>query len=100
MLPGFYFDETALVSSQEELMAQLPERLFAHRDGIEFNNLFAKLTNECPVTAKIMQGVLADLMREGVLQVRDRTGTKTRRSGIQHGSDILIPSRQKRLFTK
>ena len=100
MLPGFYFDETALVSSQEELMAQLPERLFAHRDGIDFNNLFATLTNECPVTGEIMKGVLADLMREGVLQVRDRTGTKTRRSGIQHGSDVLIPSRQKRLFMK
>lgn len=100
MLPGFFFDETALASSQDELAEQLPERLFGIRDGVAFNDLFANLTNECPVTAEIMRGVLGDLARSGVIQVRDKTGTQTRRVGVQHGSDIIIPSRQKRLFTK
>ncbi len=100
MLPGFFFDETALASSQEELTEQLPERVFEFRDGIVFNDLFSTLTNECPVTADIMKGVLSELAKSGVIQVRDKTGTQTRRAGIQHGTDIIIPSRQKRLFVK
>lgn len=100
MLPGFYFDDTALASSQEELIDQLPERLHKYREGVEFNELFSKLTNECPVTAEIMRNVLSDLAKDGILQVRDKSGTKTRRSGIQHGTDIVVPSRQKRLFVK
>jgi hypothetical protein len=98
MLPGFYFDETALVSSQEELLEQLPEWVSTFGDGIPFNELFSMLTNECPVTAEIMMGVLSDLAKEGVIQVRDKTGTKTRHATIQHHSDVIIPSRQKHLF--
>jgi hypothetical protein len=100
MLPGFYFDQTALVSSQEELLEQLPEQVSHFADGIAFNDLFSRLTNDCPVTAEIMRGVLNDLAREGVVQVRDKTGTKTRRASIQHGTDVIIPSRQKRLSLK
>jgi three-Cys-motif partner protein len=97
-LPGFYFDKTALASSQDLLAVQLPERLFGFPNGIPFNDLFATLTNECPVTAEIMRGVLDDLARSGVIQVRDKTGTQHRRAGVRHGSDIIMPSRQKRLF--
>ena len=98
MLPGFFFDETALVASQEELLEQLPEKISTFGDGVVFNDLFSKLTNECPVTIEIMQGVLTDLAKQEVIQVRDKSGATTRRAGIQHGSDIIIPSRQKRLF--
>lgn len=97
MLPGFYFDQTALASSEEELLEQLPEQVAGFRDGIAFNDLFSRLTNDCPVTAEIMKGVLNDLAREGVIQVRDKTGTKMRRGSIQHGSDVILRSRQKRL---
>ena len=68
-VPGFYFDETALVSSQEELLGQLPERIASFGEGIAFNDLFSALTNETPVTAEIMRGVLRDLAEEGVIQV-------------------------------
>ncbi len=100
MLPGFFFDETALVSSQEELLEQLPERIFNFGDGIAFSELFSMLTNECPVTAKIMKGVLSDLAKQGVIQVKDKTGATTRRSSIQQDTDVIIPSLQKRLFLK
>lgn len=99
MLPGFYFDDTALASSQDELLEQLPERIFGATDGIAFSELFANLTNECPVTADIMKDVLAELAADGVIKVSDKTGEKSRRGRVQHGSDIIIPSRQKRLFT-
>jgi three-Cys-motif partner protein len=98
MLPGFFFDETALVSSQEELLGQLSEKLFEFRDGIVFSELFSKLTNDCPVTAEIMKGVLSDLAKQGAIQVKDKTGAKNRRAKIQYDTDIIIPSPQKRLF--
>lgn len=100
MLPGFYFDETALVSSQDELLEQLPERLFKFRDGIAFSDLFAKLTNECPVTAEIMKSVLSELAKSGVVKVRDKAGATTRRVGVQHDSDVITPSLQRRIFLK
>lgn len=98
MLPAFYFDETALASSQEELLDQLPKRIRTFGEGVPFNELFSALTNECPVTADIMKSVLADLAKEGVIQVRDKSGLKSRRTGVQHGSDIILPHRQRKLF--
>jgi three-Cys-motif partner protein len=98
MLPGFFFDQTALVSSQEELLEQLPERIFEFDNGVPFSELFSKLTNDCPVTAEIMKGVLRDLAKQGIIKVKDKTGAKSRRLSIQHDSDIIIPSRQTRLF--
>jgi three-Cys-motif partner protein len=100
MLPGFYFDDTALVASQEELLEQLPNWIYEYKDGIVFTELFSKLTNDCPVTAEIMKGVLSDLVVEGVIEVRDKSGSKIRRSRLQQDSDIIIPSRQKRLFMR
>ena len=97
LLPGFFFDQTALISSQEELMGQLPRHLHRYEDGIPFSDLFAKLTNETPVTADIMRDVLKDLVREGLIQVRDKHGA-ARRAGVRHGTDVVIPSKQRRLF--
>jgi hypothetical protein len=97
MLPGFYFDETARIASQDELLTQLPEKVHPFRDGIPFNELFAKLTNDCPVTADIMKKVLSDLAAEGQLSVKDKTGL-VRRKKVIRGSDIIIPSRQTRLY--
>ncbi len=98
MLPGFFFDDTALASSHEELLEQLPKRIFDFGDGVAFDSLFASLTNECPVTADIMKGVVADLAAEGEIYIRDKSGNP-RRGKVQQNSDIIIPSRQKRLFT-
>jgi len=100
MLPGFYFDETARISSHEELLEQLPHEVFKFPDGITFHDLFSKLTNDSPATAEIMKHVLTDLAKEGVIEVREKSGLKQRRAGIQHGSDIVIPSPQMRLFMK
>jgi hypothetical protein len=97
MLPGYYFDETARTSSQEELLEQLPRNIHDFKKGIEFNQLFANLTNETPVTAEIMMDVISDLAKEGVVTIRKKDGS-TRVRGIKHGTDIILPNRQKRLF--
>jgi len=98
VLPGFYFDETALASSQDALIQQLPERINPFADGIAFNDFFAQVTNEAPVTADAMKDVLNLLAREGVVEVRDKAGQKKRSAKITAGSDVLVPSPQKRLF--
>lgn len=97
MLSGFYFDQTALVESQEELACQLPEKIFAYHDGVAFKDFFAELTNDCPVTADIMKAVLSELAAEGHIHVKDKTG-QVRRKRVTHNSDIIIPSRQTRLI--
>ncbi len=97
MLPGFFFDETALAASQDELLVQLPEQIHPFRGGIPFNELFAKITNDSPVTSDIMKGVLSDLAAEGQISVKDKSGL-VRRKKVAHGSDVIIPSRQTRLF--
>lgn len=97
MLPGFFFDEAALASSQRELLEQLPETLFNFRDGVVLTDLFSGLANDCPVTLAIMKGVVNDLAKEGLIEIRDESGSKRRRA-IQHHSDIIVPSRQKRIY--
>lgn len=96
-LPGFYFDDSARASSHECLLEQLPERLFDSKDGIQFDQFFAAITNETPVTSEIIKDVLEDLAREGIVKVQGQKGEK-RQGRIQRGSDIIIPSKQKRLF--
>jgi three-Cys-motif partner protein len=98
ILPGYFFDQTALVSTTEELLNQLPERIHKEKDGIPFSQLFSDLTNDCPATANIMKGVLGDLVKQGVIKVRDKTGQTYRRSRIDSDSDIIIPNRQKRII--
>ncbi len=99
MLPEFHFDQTARASSHEELLRQLPERIFPSKDGITFQSLFSSLTNECPVTAEIMKDVLNDLAKDGTIRVQDKQKLIIRRAGIRHDSDIILPNPQRRLFT-
>jgi len=98
MLPAFYFDDTAKADSEEELLEQLPQQLYQFADGISFDEAFAKLTNETPVTSDIMKGVLNELARQGVIKVRDLSGAVKRRAGVQHDDDVIVVSRQKRLY--
>lgn len=97
MLPGFFFDDDARASSRQELLDQLPETLFNFKEGIALTDLFSALANDCPVTLAIMEGVLNDLAKEGAIDIRDKSGLTTRRGTIQHPSDIIIPSSQKRI---
>lgn len=97
VLPGFYFDESALASSQECLLGQLPERLSAAKAGIRFRDFFAAITNETPATSEIIKDVLEDLSIDGVIDVKGSKGEK-RKGRVLHPSDIIVPSRQRRLF--
>ena len=98
LLPEFRFDEIARVTTHECLMDQLPKRLFDFQNGITFRDLFSALTNEMPATSDMLKQVLAPMLQSGMIDVRDRTGLVKRAVGIQRGSDVIKPSRQRRLF--
>jgi len=96
-LPGFFFDDSARAASHECLLDELPERLFPTKEGILFDQFFAAITNETPVTSDIVKDVLEDLAREGIIKVQGHKGEK-RKGRVQRGNDVIIPSKQKRLF--
>jgi len=75
----------------------LQERLFASSDRVQFDEFFAATTNETPATSELFKDVLADLASEGFIEIRGKNGEK-RRGRVQHGTDIVIQSRQKKLF--
>ena len=97
MLPGFFFDDTALASSQDCLLEQLPERLFQYKDGISFRNFFAGITNETPATSEIIKDVLEDLTLKGWIKVDSEKGVH-RKKRIQHQSDIILPAKHRQLY--
>jgi len=98
LFPEFRFDEIARVSTHDCLMRELPERLFAFSDGVTFATFFAGLTNETPATSEIIKAALAVMLQDGMIDIRDKTGLVKRQIGVQHGTDIIRPSRQRRLF--
>jgi hypothetical protein len=63
-----------------------------------FGDLFARLTNETPATSEILRAALAMMLREGMIDVRDKTGLVKRQAGIQHRTDVIKPSSQRLLF--
>lgn len=95
MLPGFFFDETARAASQSLLLEQLPRLIYDLSDRIPYFDLFSRITNETPASSEIIQSVIADLKADGVLEIRDKTGTIQRESKIQKPSDLIVKSPQK-----
>jgi len=98
MLPGFFFDETARAASQSLLLDQLPRLICDLSERIPYSELFSRITNETPASSEIIKGVISDLKAEGVLEIRDKTGTIQRDARIQKSSDLIIRSPQKLLF--
>lgn len=98
LLPEFRFDVVAENATHASLMEELPERLYHFKDGVTFQQFFSALTNETPATSRLMKSVLAQLLSSGIVDIKDKTGTITRKAGVQHKSDVIIPSPQRRLF--
>jgi three-Cys-motif partner protein len=94
----YLFDDSARKLTHESLMDQLPERLFEFKDGIMFADFFSRLTNETPATMEIMGMVVAMMQREGMIDIRDKTGLVKRQAGIQRPTDVIKPSPQGRLI--
>ena len=98
LFPEYRFDKFANNTTHAALVAQLPERVSRHPAGIDFRGFFASVANETPATAEQLKVALAEIHRAGLIEVRDKTGTVHRQNGVQHHSDIVIPSPQRRFL--
>uniref|UniRef100_UPI00196AEB0F three-Cys-motif partner protein TcmP n=1 Tax=Aquisphaera insulae TaxID=2712864 RepID=UPI00196AEB0F len=97
-LPGFFFDDKAQAMTEGALLDELPRRIYEFSDAVEFQRLFALITNETPATSQMLRKSIRILAREGLLRVRDASGLTERRAGIQAESDIVTIPAQKLLF--
>ena len=93
----FLFDQDAREHTMESLLNDLPGRIRETKDGVEFGDFFARVTNETPATSDLLKSVLTILRKEGIIEIRAFDGL-TRRSGIQNRTDIIKPSSQPSLF--
>lgn len=98
LLPEFRFDEIARATTYECLVTELPERISKFDGGVTFAELFASLTNETPATSEIIKAALGEMHRHGEIHIRDETGLVIRQAGIQHRTDVITISKQRRLF--
>ena len=96
--PGFYFDEKAKALTIEAICEELPSLIFDHTGPIDFMSLYSSISNETPATSEIVKESLIQLARENRVLIKDVTGLKVRRSGIQHDSDVIYIPSQKWLF--
>ena len=94
----FAFDSIAKQQTELALMAQLPDRLRRnYYDGIQFNDLFAALTNETPATKDMLRTALTSLCREGDFTRLGGCGEHRHCTTPIRDSDVVMPSRQLRL---
>jgi three-Cys-motif partner protein len=96
-LPEFCFDNTARGATHQALAGELPAFLSQFKDGIPFEEFFARVTNETPATSAIMGEVLVDLAREGVIEIRHDKRITNRTKSLKR-TDLLILSKQRRFF--
>lgn len=95
---GFCFDEQAHGASVAALMEQIPRLIYPDPDGMGFGELFATTCNMSPASANIYRSALGELMAVGDIEVVDRNGGSRRSANRIHDTDLIIPSRQRRLF--
>jgi three-Cys-motif partner protein len=94
----FAFDDEAKALTLSELQAQFPARLAKYRDGIPFQQLFTEFTNETPATSEMMKAALKEAIADGELSLKDSAGSTAKRPRNLKDSDIILPSKQRRLF--
>lgn len=95
---GFCFDDQAHGASVAALMEQIPRLIYPDPDGMTFGELFATTCNMSPASANIYRSAIGELMKIGDLEAVDRDGSARRSANRIHDADLIIPSRQRRLF--
>ena len=93
----FLFDDDSRAATLSALVDELPRRIYDMKNGLTFSEFFAHLTNESPATSSIFKSALAAMLRDGAVEIRDRSGEITRKVGVQEPSDLILPPAQ-RLF--
>jgi three-Cys-motif partner protein len=92
------FDETLRARSVETLQDLLPRMIHGNPNGLMFNDLMSQIANQTNATEKIVKESLhAGLATKEVQAVIEGGGLRAKGNSI-HGTDILIPHRQRTIF--
>lgn len=95
---GFCFDDQARLASVGALMEQIPRLIYPDPDGMAFGEMFATTCNMSPASADVYRMAIGELMAEKEIEVADREGGTRRMASRIHDTDLIIPSRQRKLF--
>lgn len=92
------FDDTLRVRSVETLQNLLPRIIYNNPDGMVFNDLLSQIANQTTATEQIIKESLhAGVASKEVQALKKEGGLRAKGKSI-HGSDILIPHRQRSIF--
>ncbi|SCX91912.1 three-Cys-motif partner protein [Nitrosospira sp. Nl5] len=95
---GFEFDDIARKASIVALQDQIPRKVYANDDGVNFDVLFATTCNNSPASASIYKGALEHLIQHKEIEVISIDGVR-RRSALQiKPSDQIVPPAQRSIF--
>ncbi|MDP4026601.1 three-Cys-motif partner protein TcmP [Methylobacterium sp. NEAU 140] len=99
----FLFDDDASTRSHAALMEELPERIFRPEQiaagGVTLGSLFTGICNTTPATIDLVSKALVGLRAEGEVQITTRDGRERPRSATCAWDDIILPARQRSLFS-
>lgn len=74
LAPEFSFDELAAQTTRQQLIEDLPPRIFQLEEEVPFRNLFGELCNETPATWDQLQAAFLELAKGGELKILSSEG--------------------------
>lgn len=99
----FMFDDDAEQRSKGALMAELPPLIFdrglGNGEGITLERLFTSICNDTPATTGLVSGALAELRAEKEIEIVSKNGRERPRTTNFQWSDVILPARQRSLFS-
>lgn len=96
---GFEFDDVARQASLNALTQQIPRRVYADDEGVNFGVLFATTCNESPASAEIYRSALEELIVRKEVEVISPDGVQRRSAQqIKPLDQIVAPSQRRFIF--
>jgi hypothetical protein len=99
----FMFDETAEARSRAALSTELLPLIFDHAGSAAYpqtlQSLFSKICNDTPTTAKQISNALVDFRNQKEIEIVTCEGRPKPRSEHVNWTDIILPARQRYMFS-
>jgi hypothetical protein len=92
------FDEELRQASIVTLQEQLPKIIHGKQEGIAFIDLMETIANNTNATADIVRASLHDHILTRSIQAHKKDGGIRLKGSSIHGSDIIIPHKQRTIF--
>lgn len=95
---GFIFDDDARKRTEEKLLQQIPQLIYADEQGQSFETLYATTCNDSPATARIYKDAISILAKHGDIEVVSPDGQHKKSANQIRGEDRILPPRQRKLY--